>query len=46
LEARLLELNEFYGLDPADPDYCERLAKALGEDEFGIPRDDQYWWLD
>jgi hypothetical protein len=44
LEARLLELNEFYALDPADRDYCERLAKALGEDEFGIPRDDQYWW--
>jgi hypothetical protein len=43
VEARIPGLNTFLGLPPDDRD-PERLAKALIEREFGIPRDAPNWW--
>jgi hypothetical protein len=43
LTARLSELNRFLRLAPDDAD-PERLAKALVEREFEIPRDAPDWW--
>ena len=43
IEARIPELNKFLDLPPDNRD-LERLAKALVEREFGIPRDAPDWW--